>query len=147
MAVELDKDLVQAEEDQRRQIERIEDLFDRREPWVLTLAGPNGEYVTLPDSLQQMVRQLVSVLSRGETVSIVPVHKDLTTQQSADLLNVSRQYLVRLLDRGDIPFHRVGTHRRVAFAELLTYKQHQDTERQRGMNELTRLSEDFRPYG
>lgn len=146
MAVKVDKDLVQAEEDERRQIERIEDLFDRREPWTLMLAGPDGEHVELPDSLQVVVRQLISVLARGEAVSIVSVHKDLTTQQAADLLNVSRQYLVRLLDDEQLPFHRVGTHRRIKLGDVMRYKRHRDRERQRGLDDLTRMSQELGLY-
>jgi len=146
MTVLLSQDRVQDEEDERRQIERIEDLFDRRDPWTLTLTGPHGECVNVPDSLQQLVRQLVRVLARGEAVSIVPVHKELTTQQAADLLNVSRQYLVRLLDEEKLPYHRVGTHRRIKLGDVMRHKCHRDRERRRSHDDLTRMSQELSLY-
>lgn len=146
MTAVLEREPVLAEEAERARIERIDDLFDRREAWALFLEASDGERVDLPDPLQRLFRQMVRVLARGEAVSIIPVHKELTTQQAADLLNVSRQYLVRLLDRGDLPYHRVGTHRRIKFGDLMSYKRRRDRERRHDLDELTRLSQESGLY-
>jgi len=146
MAAVLDREPVLAEEEARVRIEHINTLFDRREAWMLVLEGPDGQRQDLPDPLQRLFRQLVRVLARGEAVSIVPVHKELTTQQAADLLNVSRQYLVRLLDQDELPYHRVGTHRRIKFGDLMGYKRRRDRERRSGLDELTRLSQELGLY-
>jgi excisionase family DNA binding protein len=73
--------------------------------------------------------------------------KEITTQHAADLLNVSRQDLVRLLDEGKIPFTKTGKHRRVRIEDLLRFKGMRDEERKAALDELTGLSEDFDGYG
>jgi excisionase family DNA binding protein len=94
-----------------------------------TLLGPNHEALPLPRDVLTLLQQLLAVLASGDAVSIVPVQKELTTQQAANLLNVSRQYLVQLLDEGRIPYHRTGTHRRVYTQDVLVYRAKRDAER------------------
>jgi excisionase family DNA binding protein len=76
----------------------------------------------------------------------VPVGKEVTTQQAADLLNVSRQYLVRLLDEGRIPFRKTGKHRRLRIEDVLAFKEERDKNRRAGLRELSRLTQDFGGY-
>jgi excisionase family DNA binding protein len=81
--------------------------------------------------------------SRGDALTLVPVGKELTTQQCANILNVSRQYVVQLLDAGHIPYRRTGTHKRVCMEELLAYKRQRDRTRNDSLDDLTRLTQEF----
>ena len=110
------------------------------------LVGPEGQTLNLPESVFYLLERVVEVLAGGDAITIVPVHEEVTTQQAADILNISRQYLVRLLDDGEIPFTRTGTHRRIRFQDVLTYKKERDQERLQSLDELTRASQKYSGY-
>lgn len=110
------------------------------------LVGPNGASIAIPDSVFYVLARVVEVLERGDAITVVPVEKEITTQQAADILNVSRQYLVRLLDEGKIPFTKTGTHRRLRMEDVLRFKGKRDTERESTLDELAGLSEDYDGY-
>lgn len=93
------------------------------------LVGPHGEEVVIPQAVFYVLERVAEVLARGDSLTIVPVGKQLTTQQAADLLNVSRQYLVRLLDEGRVPFTKTGKHRRLRIEDVLAFKKKRDEER------------------
>lgn len=118
----------------------------RQEDTKCTLVGPRGESLPVPEAVFYILARVVEVLERGDAITLVPVGKELTTQQAADLLNVSRQYLVRLLDEGRIPYTRTGKHRRLRIEEVLAFKQQRDRERDDNLTELTRLSEELGGY-
>ena len=100
--------------------------------------------VELPTSALRLLVDILAELAEGNAVKVVPVHAELTTQEAADLLNVSRPHLVKLLEEGALPFHRAGKHRRVRFAELMKYKDARDRAGEAAMAELTRLAQDLR---
>ncbi|MFK3796289.1 helix-turn-helix domain-containing protein [Pseudomonas sp. NPDC088444] len=98
--------------------------------------------VQLPAMALQLLDEVLSELALGNAVKIVPIHAELTTQEAADLLNVSRPYLVKLLDEGRIAHTKLNRHRRVKFADLMAYKKRQDANGRKALDELSELSQD-----
>jgi excisionase family DNA binding protein len=109
----------------------------------LTAEEADAQQLTLPRSVIEVMAFILTHMAAGHSVSVVPHHADLTTQQAADLLNVSRPHLVGLLDAGEIEHHMVGTHRRVAAASVLDYKRRDDARRRGIADELTALSQEL----
>src|SRR5205814_3872690 len=101
------------------------------------LVGPKGETLTVPESVFYVLERVARVLARGDAITVVPVGKELTTQQAADLLNVSRQYLVRLLDEGRIPYTKTGKHRRLRIEDVVAFKRERDTDQRAALRDLT----------
>jgi excisionase family DNA binding protein len=143
---------VSAPPDQQKNIEALFRMIvsigrgrHRDEPHCL-LVGPQGESLPVPATVFSLLQRVTEVLARGGAISVVPVGKELTTQQAADILNISRQYLVRLLDEGRIPHFRVGKHRRVHAEDVLAFRRERDRDRRAALDELTELSEELGGY-
>ena len=110
----------------------------------LQLRGSNGESddLILPGHVLQLLLDVLSEISKGNAISLIPHHQEVSTQEAANLLNVSRPFLVSLVEKGEIPFRKVGAHRRVLLTDVLAYKEKTDGLRTQALNELAALSQD-----
>ena len=96
----------------------------------------DGADLVLPRQAIELLRHILTEMAQGNGVTILPVHAELTTQEAANILNVSRPHLVKLLENGELPFSKVGTHRRISLSALMAYKQHRDMRSEAAMQEL-----------
>lgn len=133
--------IAEAEQDVLRDVEQFIMHAAGTSSLPLKLVGPSGHAVTLPASVLHLLRAAVHHFARGQAVTLVPIDRKLTTQQAADLLSISRPYLVKLLEQGEIPYTKTGTHRRIRFPDLMHYKVRRDRQRAEALTELTQLSQ------
>jgi len=98
--------------------------------------------IELPGSVLRLLIDVLSELAAGNAVKVVPVQAELTTQEAADLLNVSRPHLVKLLESGELRFHRAGKHRRIRFADLMAYKTRRDERSEAAMADLAKQAQE-----
>jgi len=108
------------------------------------LAG--DEALVVPREAAVLLAKILGFLANGEGVNVIPDTAELTTQQAAEFLNVSRPYLIKVLESGEIPFRLVGTHRRIRFRDLSEYKSRDDLARRRAADELTGLTQELGLY-
>lgn len=145
---------VAAPDEQRPQIaallqalERASELAKKRRRPQFQLVDPKGQSIPIPESVFHVLVRVAEVLARGDSVTLVSTGKEVTTQQAADILNMSRQYLVRILDEGRIKFRKTGAHRRLLILEdVLAFKEKRDRDRRAGLRALSRLTQELGGY-
>jgi len=122
-----------SESDQQQVLE----LYRKIQRSRAKLVGPDGKTQSLPVSLPEFLAKLTADLCEGQSVAIVQNDAQWTTVEAARMLGVSRQFLIGQLEKGEIPFHMVGTHRRVYVRDVLAYKMQRDGKRRRILDDLT----------
>ena len=103
-------------------IKQLKKLITKAENKGLQISTSNGESIALPNSVTDIFRTVINVIAQGKGISLIPVAEEVTTTQGAEILNISRPYLMRLIENGEIPYHQVGTHKRINLQDLLEYK-------------------------
>jgi len=124
---------------------RLSQALDESEEYRIQIIRNNAadDIVEIPASAMQLLVKMLTEMGRGNAVALTPIHAEVTTQQAADILNVSRPYLVQLLENGEIPFRKVGTRRRIRTEDVLAYKQDIDAKRLQALNELTAYDQEL----
>jgi excisionase family DNA binding protein len=120
-------------------------LLPRREEDLLVTirVGEDEAPITLPVSAIQMLQQILVQMAQGNAITLIPIHAILTTQQAADLLNVSRPFLIKLIEHGEIHCEKVGTHRRIRAADLFQYQRKSEETKQKALDELTKQAQEL----
>jgi excisionase family DNA binding protein len=125
---------------------QIRDLRRMIQGGEAKLIGPDGRQLAIPEPVHDLLLLILKNLQAGKAISIVPEHQQLTTQRAANILGVSRPFLVKLLENGDIPFHMVGSHRRIYLRDLLDYKRRRDAARHEAINNMARAEMEAGTY-
>jgi len=107
----------------------------------IVIDGEPGETLVVPRPVFDILRQVAEVMASGRAISVVPIGMMLSTQQAAELVGVSRPFLISVIEKGELPFVMVGTHRRVRIEDLLAYKQQRETTRDAALRRLSEQAE------
>jgi excisionase family DNA binding protein len=132
-----------------RAARRISDyLLSHPDDDLIETLGEVGDddALVIPRPTAILFAQILGFLAQGRGVQIIPKDVELTTQQAADVLNVSRPYLITLLESGEIPYRRVGRHRRITFDALMEYRRRDDLKRRAAADDLVKFSEELGVY-
>lgn len=134
-------DALMAQETSRR----LAALLDEEPAYQVQLLheGKPSEVLTVPAPAMQLLANILAEMAQGNAVSLTPLHEEITTQEAADLLNVSRPFFVQMLDEGQIPFRKVGTRRRVRLQDVMAYKRTLYEKRLQTLNELTAYDQEL----
>jgi excisionase family DNA binding protein len=123
--------------------ETLQVLAGRSPLQLAVLDDPAGRTLQIPSLAGQMLVRILEEMARGNSMALIPVHAELTTQEAAETLNISRPSLIQLLDEGKIEFRRVGTHRRVRFDALMAYKRQLESDRRAVLAELAAYDQEL----
>lgn len=126
--------------------QRLAPIARKGRPLTLRVrdAGQKEETIELPAGAVKLLQAILEDMASGRAVTIVPQNAELTTQQAADFLNVSRPFLVQLLEQKKLPFRLVGTHRRIRFEDVLRFKENTDVERRKVLDQLAAEAQDLK---
>jgi excisionase family DNA binding protein len=118
--------------------QEIIDIYAKLREAEAKLIGPDGKSEILPNNLYSFLLRLLADLRAGNAVTILQSRHEVTTIEAGKILGMSRQFLVQLLEKGEIPFHKVGTHRRLYVRDVIAYKAKRDTSRRKTLDDLAK---------
>ena len=139
------------DEDETESLNKIESLLEalakaKETDQALKMVGADGEEVVLTASVVRALQQIVHSLAQGKSVTVVPIERELTTQQAADYLSVPERYIVKLLEDGEIPFRLVGTQHRIRYEDMVEYKKLYKERQAEALADLARISQEWEFY-
>jgi len=129
----------------------MNEALDRSEAGRISLVEENADgsdiaRLEVPPATLRLLSQILALMARQQTFVLYPESSELTTKQAAEVLGVSRPFLIRVLEAGDIPFRKVGRHRRALMKDVLAYKQSMQVKSRAALDELVKLSEEMGGY-
>ena len=145
MSAAHDQPTVVEQEQARQALQLLRDVGPAGDTLDVTVAG-TAESVHLPRAVLDLIREVLANMAAGQGVTVVPAHAELTTQQAAQMLNVSRPHVIKLLDEGRIEYRMVGRHRRILASSLLSYQRTKLGSSRAAADELAALTEDIGLY-
>lgn len=135
--------VVPSDEDARLAAESSRILASMLPEQELRVQLDDGQILTLPRAATRLLSHLLTEMAHGNAVTMIPIHAEMTTQEAADYLNVSRPHIVKLLESGVIAYHKVGSHRRIRFSELKAFKDRTALARSKALDELAAQAQEL----
>jgi excisionase family DNA binding protein len=146
-------ELISASENEKSALQKIEEVLSVEtlsselvNSSLPMLIGLGGERLEIPVSVFRALQKIVNHMMEGKSFSVIPYDQLFSTQEAADFLNVSRPFVVQLLEEGEIPFTKVGTHRHIQFSDLVEYQNRVRQERRKALAEMARISQEAGEY-
>ena len=136
-------ELITPSEIESKEVEALASLLHKRGTKRAALLVAGEKPVDLPPAVSELLLHAVQDLAKGKAVSLVAISKELTTQQAADILYVSRPFLIEQLEKDAIPYRKVGTHRRIMFQDLMAFKLTMDKNRLKSLEELSAIDQEL----
>ena len=131
----------------RESYEKLAPFVEAKQPLTFIVANEeHQEPIQLPEGVVALLRDILEAMAAGHGITLIPQHAELTTVEAADILHVSRPYLIKLLETGEIPFHKVGRHRRIRREDVMAYKEAIDQRREAVLDELVAESQELGLY-
>ena len=137
----LDRPTTLPSEEDSALAQRASQVIAVSQPLELRVKLDDGQELVLPKAATRLIALLLTEMAQGNAVTIIPIHANLTTQEAADYLNVSRPHLISLLEGAKMPYHMAGTHRRIRFQDLVTFKESLEKRRREIMEDLAAQSQ------
>lgn len=127
----------------RESIRPLSRVIEKDHPLRLRTDEKGHQAFDLPAAAAQLLLRLMTDMAAGHAVAIIPIHAELTTQQAADLLGVSRPFIIKQIENGSLPHRKVGTHRRIVFKDLMDYRRKIESDRKKALDDLASLGQEL----